>query len=157
MNPHRCAKQPIPNADRFWKFVQKQENGCWLWMGGRNSYGYGQFQARIEKGKFKLVPAHCFAYELLMGPIPEGKVLDHVVCDNRACVNPSHTEPKTNVANVMRGTSPAAENARKEICKNGHALDEENTYRYQRRGREPERGCRICRREARRRYERRAA
>jgi hypothetical protein len=48
------------------------------------------------------VSPHRFAYELLVGPIPAGLVLDHL-CRNRLCVNPNHLEPVTNSENPRRG------------------------------------------------------
>ena len=110
---------------------------CWLWTGYRNRMGYGQF-GRNE-------PAHRVAYELLVGPIPDGLVLDHL-CRNPPCVNPDHLEPVTNVENLQRGVGPSAQNARKARCKNGHEFTSENTYIR------PDGGGRQCRRCAHARY-----
>lgn len=76
---------------RFWSKVVKTEF-CWLWTGAahKKADGYGRVDAN---GKRFL--AHRFAYELLVGPIPEGHELDHVVCENTRCVNPAHVEPVT--------------------------------------------------------------
>jgi hypothetical protein len=89
---------------RFWTMVSKTET-CWLWTGGL-SRGYAMFWL-----DGKNVKAHRFAYELLVGPIPEGLVLDHVVargCKWRHCVNPAHLEPVTERVNILRGDSPLA-------------------------------------------------
>lgn len=78
-----------PNKLRFWRRVKKTRS-CWLWMGFRLPRGYGQFTAYVGKrGKKKLL-AHRYAYEQLVGAIPQGKVLDHIKCDNPPCVRPSH-------------------------------------------------------------------
>lgn len=89
---------------RFWAFVEKTET-CWLWTGGTNE-GYGVLWLNGKN-----VKAHRFAYELLVGPIPDGLVLDHVVargCQWRHCVNPAHLEPVTERVNILRGSSPLA-------------------------------------------------
>lgn len=74
---------------RFWAKVLKTDS-CWLWQGRKNDNGYGLM---LVDGKN--VRAHRFAYELLVGPIPEGLDLDHVRargCTNRHCVNPAHLD-----------------------------------------------------------------
>src|SRR4051812_42788794 len=58
--------------ERFWSKTQKTE-GCWLWTDAPDSGGYGRLMVRGQ-----LVKAHRFAYELLVGPIPDGLVIDHV-------------------------------------------------------------------------------
>lgn len=89
--------------ERFWAFVNKTDGGCWLWTGCTVPKGHGHFTGTDGK----LIYAHKFAWELLVGPIPKGLVLDHdnpkFGCGNPACVNPAHTEPVTNRINVQRG------------------------------------------------------
>jgi hypothetical protein len=68
---------------RFWLYVQNGPR-CWEWVGYRNEKGYGVINLRGER---KL--AHRMAWELTVGPIPEGQyVLHH--CDNPACVKAKH-------------------------------------------------------------------
>lgn len=50
------------------------------------------------------ITAHRFAYELLVGPVPDGLQLDHL-CRNRACCNPEHLEPVEGVENRLRGVT----------------------------------------------------
>lgn len=121
-----------------------ESTGCWLWTAGRSG-GY----ARIKIGRSS-VNAHRVAYQLLVGPIPEGTELDHL-CRVRHCVNPEHVEPVTRKENILRGESPTARNARKTHCEHGHAFTPENTIVR------PSgwRGCRLCGRAAQRRYKRR--
>ena len=120
-----------PNeGHRFWEKVRKTKT-CWVWTSSRLSHGHGQF--RSDSG---MVMAHRFAYESLRGPIPGGKVLDHI-CRNPPCVNPDHLELVTNVENVMRGISPHAINARKTLCARGHVLSvHQSNQRW--------RMCRVC-------------
>lgn len=70
--------------DRFWMKVQKTES-CWLWIGAQNSDGYGNFH---DYGTHS-IKAHRFAYERLVGPIPQGLSVCHH-CDIRNCVRPEH-------------------------------------------------------------------
>lgn len=99
---------------------------CHLWIGGRSSNGYGAFAWR-EGGKVHMVGAHRFAYELMVGPIPSGFVLDHL-CKRHDCVRPSHLEAVTERENLRRGNSFAGVNARKDRCPQGHSYDSENTH-----------------------------
>jgi len=82
---------------RFMEKVKVHEpTGCWLWMGRcQEDGGHGQYRA----GK-KVVLAHRYAYEKVIGPIPEGQVLRHVRCRCANCVNPWHTRPGTHQDNV---------------------------------------------------------
>lgn len=75
--------------ERFWSRFEKTET-CWLWTAGKYASGYANLA-----GKYY---AHRYAYELLVGPIPEGHQLDHT-CFVRHCVNPAHLRPVTNKQN----------------------------------------------------------
>lgn len=143
--------------ERFWAKVDK--NGpipevrpdlgqCWLWIGRPIGAGYGGFLGRNGRTTY----AHRFAYQLLIGSIPEQLEIDHL-CRAQLCVNPSHMEPVTHLENVRRGRG--AEEARKRQlakgeCPQGHPYDLVNTYFW--RG---FRSCRICNRAKRVRYENR--
>ncbi len=121
----------------FWLKVNKTDD-CWLWLASRDRTGYARF---VMSGKRTLV--HRFAYEALVGPIPEGLELDHL-CRVRHCVNPAHLEPVTPKVNVLRSEGLAAINAAKVVCVNGHAFTEENTYILKSGSRVGKRACRIC-------------
>lgn len=95
---------------------------CWLYDGwlDKHGYGYTRFDGKTQR-------AHKLAYQELVGPVPEGKILDHL-CRIRNCVNPDHLEPVTHKVNLMRGFTPARKNAEKTHCINGHEFSEANTY-----------------------------
>jgi HNH endonuclease len=139
------AKRPL--AERLMEKVEVRPAGyatpCWMWIGAMDAHdGY----ARIWVSSLRrAAQAHRVSYEVHVGPIPGGLELDHL-CRNRSCVNPGHLEPVTGKVNAERG-----ERANRSHCPHGHAYDEANTYRRPNGGR----GCRACRREAQRQYERR--
>lgn len=68
---------------------------CHLFV-GPTSEGYG----RISTGP-STAPAHRVAYEFVVGPVPDGLVLDHC-CANRACINTAHLQPVT-MREFLRG------------------------------------------------------
>lgn len=113
----RNTKERTDPVERFWSYVEKSPT-CWLWKSTTTASGYGVFATYSPDGP-KQVRAHRYAYELVVGPIPEGLVLDHL-CRVQTCVNPAHLEPVENGENVLRGFSQAAINARKKTCAHGH-------------------------------------
>jgi len=142
--PYACDSTP-DDVERFWVKVDRSgPDGCWVWTAARVT-GYGRFRLAGKQ-----VGAHRLAYELLVGPIPDGLTIDHL-CRNRACVNPSHLEPVTGRVNTLRGFAPPARNATKTHCLAGHPFEGDN-LRFTSR---VERICRTCRNEhsARRRRE----
>ena len=116
---------------RFWSKVYAHENGCWVWRGSIDSGGYGRVWGGGSRkdGTGRLVPAHRWSYEALVGIVPLGLQSDHL-CRNRACVNPAHIEPVTNRENVLRGNTYAsgAINRSKTHCPQDHPYNEANTY-----------------------------
>lgn len=101
-------------------------SGCWTWHGSTNGQGYGEI--RIEQKKHYV---HRLAYEITIGEIPEGLVIDHL-CGNPSCCNPEHLEPVRQGENIRRGGSRealTAMQAKITRCPQGHPYDEANTYR----------------------------
>ena len=125
--------------ERFWSKVTKTD-GCWLWTGARDSQGYGN--TWVDGGYRK---AHWVAWFLTYGSWPEA-VLDHVQargCLNKNCVNPAHLEDVTQRENVHRSLGPAAVNAAKTHCGQGHPLSGDN-LRVTAGAYGPKRRCRAC-------------
>lgn len=121
---------------RFVDKVHVTAAGCWEWVGagagGQDGYG------RFWDGQ-RVVLAHRYAYETVVGPIPEGLELDHV-CRNQPCVrpDPDHLEAVTHVVNSRRGDG-GINHRSKTHCVHGHAFDGANTYIR------PDTGQRVCR------------
>lgn len=121
-------------TERFWSKVHETDT-CWMWTASQNPHGYGQFGLPGDKK----IGAHRLAYQLLVGPIPDGLVLDHL-CRVRACVNPAHLEPVTNAENLRRGEGFVGKKFRQTHCIHGHEFTPANT-RITKRG---TRTCRVC-------------
>lgn len=137
------ARKVTDPVERFWSKVNKTET-CWLWTDALDGCGYGRMAMGSRTTTTYRVSAHRYAYELLVGDIPEGLELDHL-CRVRHCVNPDHLEPVTHLVNIMRGESPVSHNGEKTHCPQGHEYSEENTRWYTRPGADrPGRYCREC-------------
>ena len=115
----------------FWDRVDiGGEDDCWPWLGCLLSTGYGQVYVGRDSGLAPGVLAltHRVAYQLAVGPIPPGLVLDHL-CRRKSCCNPRHMETVTSRTNtVERADSTAGLNSRKTHCKHGHEFTPRNTY-----------------------------
>lgn len=129
-------KSPAEVAERFWAKVEKTET-CWLWTGASQGGGYGRFgRGRFAQTGPRVVLAHRWSYEHLVGPIPAGLTVDHL-CRTPACVNPEHLELVTLAENTARARAVAGAGR----CAQGHDLTKpENIYLRAAGGRQ----CRIC-------------
>ena len=130
-------------AAAFWAKVDQSAGafGCWPWKGATPD-GYGHHSLKFTGGYRLALNAHRFAYELMNGQC-DAPVLDHL-CRNRACCNPRHLEPVSQQINTIRGASPAAENAQKDTCKQGHPLHGDNLIVVRSKSRADARKCRAC-------------
>jgi hypothetical protein len=132
------ASRDIPEQVRD-KVTVDVSTGCWEWMGARSD-GYGRLRVAGQTPY-----AHRYVYMLLVGPVPDGRVLDHK-CNNRACVNPDHLDVVAQKENVQRGRLPGLVRARqlaKTACPAGHPYADTNLYSRP----DGRRACRACRHE----------
>ncbi len=75
----------VPLKERFYSKVSlPNKNGCMLWSGAKDSWGYGHLT--VNKTTVK---AHRLSYILHKGNIQKEMYICHT-CDTPACVNPEH-------------------------------------------------------------------
>lgn len=119
---------------------------CWEWAGCHVD-GYGKVSTGGRTWRI-----HRLVWTLLVGPVPDNLVLDHL-CRNRGCCNPDHLEPVEQRQNLLRAPTVTAMWAARTHCESGHEYTPKNTRI------EPDgaRRCRTCRRDRARADRRRAA
>lgn len=121
--------------------IHVTDYGCWLWMGERNSHGYGRVSWRAQR-----MLVHRLVYEQVVGPVPDGLVIDHL-CRVTDCCNPAHLEPVTQQENMRRGDhSTNHRNRLKRECMHGHPLSGDNLYVTSTGNRQ----CKECKRQRKR-------
>jgi hypothetical protein len=140
------AKARTDPKIRFYRSV-KRDGECLVWTKSTNPGGYGIFYWLPGQTDGALMVIAARAALILDGQLPPSPkhVPDHL-CRNPLCVELSHLEWVTHRENVLRGTAPPAENARKTRCPNGHPYDGENTWKTK----TGFRHCRTCNRERQR-------
>ena len=75
----------MSTEERFFHYVDKRPDGCWLWAGA--TFGEGGYGAFGVGGK--TIAAHVYSYIIRNGAVPSGMCVCHT-CDVRNCVNPDH-------------------------------------------------------------------
>ena len=111
---------------------------CIEFRGLVNTNGYGYL--RIGEKQYR---AHRISYILFKGPIPSDLCVDHI-CRNRKCINPEHLRLLTLKENVLCGEGLTAQYKRRNHCKHGHALTEDNLEKAP--SKQNRRSCLTCRR-----------
>lgn len=125
--------KPKPLAARLARLSVRAPSGCWIWLGSRHSQGYGLITLNDPK---RTQYAHRVSYELHVGPIPEGMVIDHL-CRREACIRPEHLQAVTQQVNVRRGSR--CRGVSDLVCKRGHSRADHG-YVLPDNGRR----CRLC-------------
>lgn len=119
---------PADTLERIKARVQLTPDGCWTWTGARDlrSGGYGMIRVNCVDGARTSRP-HRVTWTILKGPIPDGLVIDHIVCGNRLCCNPDHLRVVTQSENAARVALAAPERCTK--CGASDWLDESDGRR----------------------------
>lgn len=105
---------------RFWGKVNfAGRDDCWLWTGGKDTYGYGRFGITHRR----MIGAHKMAYMLANGliEIPKGGIICHH-CDNPPCCNPRHLYLGDKSSNAKDYYSRHRNNLRRGESNHNHRL-----------------------------------
>lgn len=121
-----------PIADRFFDGIgRKTPSGCILWAKSVKNGWHGQIGSGGGPRKSKrMLVASRVAYELMVGPIPEGLGVLHR-CDNPRCINPVHLFVGTQTDNMADMTAKGRQ-AKGEKCHNAK-LDADKVREIRRR------------------------
>lgn len=107
---------------RFWGYVHRADNGCWLWLGAADAAGRGVYSVRTD-GRAKTLKAYQVAWYLVRGHWATRALLHS--CDNPGCCNPDHLREGTAQDNsddmVERGRTCHGSGHYKAILTDEHA------------------------------------
>lgn len=117
--------------DKLLASLTYPDNGCWICT-LCPKMRYPSIKHNTER-----LSVHRFAYELFVGPIPEGFDVHHS-CEHQRCCNPDHLEALSELDHYRLHKV-------KTHCKHGHAFTPENTYFW--RGRPGHQMCKQCMRD----------
>lgn len=131
------------------KFLESRRvidnNGCWIWTGATNTYGYGRinFNGRfvgVHRVSLKVYKPSEFIEDL--GTLHK--------CDVRNCFNPEHLYCGSQSDNLLQCVIDGRhQTANKTHCVNGHEFSAENSSFVN-----GKRRCKVCHRDAeRQRYQ----
>lgn len=122
--PRGVYQRPEPE-ERFFKYVDKRDDGCWLWTGARGS-NTGRMPYGVFRVKHHNIYAHRWSYIHTNSAVPDGLQLDHL-CRNTLCVNPAHLEAVTGKENQRRGLHGVLKTPPELcVCSRGHRQTPEN-------------------------------
>ncbi len=90
----RSGPAPRSLAERLWEKVEKAPGaGCWIFTGSLQG-GYGSISAGGHSGR--MLRAHRVAWELIVGPVPDGLFVCHR-CDEPACCRADKNPTKSHL------------------------------------------------------------
>ena len=94
-------RKNMTDLERAMQFINKTDDGHWLWTGSRCGLKreYGQFR---YLGKVSI--AHRAMWMIIKGPIPGNLDLLHQ-CPFTLCVNPDHLRPGTEKENIQEAVT----------------------------------------------------
>lgn len=144
--PRSRARTRAQVIDKIAANFEVSDEGCWLWTGNLTNVGYAKMTWK-PAGEV-IGGGHRVVLHAIGQPVSRELDVDHL-CRNRACINPDHLEPVTRRTNILRSPiAPAAVNALKTHCPQGHPYDEVNTYVQRFANGNTGRICRTCNRAA---------